>query len=659
VDPPPVEGLGLTFLALRPGELALALPAVLDPASGEASALQLAAQACEVVVSNADRMHAMEEVVAELSALENVAIEILSVREVDQVLLSITRKAVTLLEADMSGVFLIEGENLVMRSCMGHRSVETARLRMRTGEGVAGRVIETGEPHKVDSYLESETITHDFDALARVENTRSALGVPLKVHGEVIGVLEVWRRRSSLFTERHVRRLVALANLAAIAIENARLYDHQQGSMRQLAAAQDSLGRQLHAQKEAGTTQRALIQLLLEGEGLPAIVRMIAAQVDGQVGVFSSDFEPLALYPRDAAVDRMVSKLRRVALGPATRSGGATSVVDDDRWLTIQAIQAGRDALGWFCLLSEQAPGGNVEIAIGEAVLACALSQLEQRAADQARTEAQDEILWDLLEGSLDHRRAAMTRAKRLHIDLAGPHRVVHALVEELDETVRAEGWDTARVERLRRELRSMTQRILGEHGAGGLISIRGNSIVAVVPCAEPVEARKLVRSLRPEIQRMAPGVNVVWGISSAHENPLDYKTGNSEAHIALRAARRMGGDQLSVYDQLGVVRLLLASDEDTDLSEFVSEIIGPLIEHDRTHDAVLTTTLRAYFDSDCSQQVASKRLYVHHKTLRYRLDRIEALTSLDLRRHEDRLRADLALKIHEVMQMTGIDPTG
>ncbi|MDQ1565993.1 MAG: hypothetical protein QOF96_873, partial [Actinomycetota bacterium] len=48
---------------------------------------------------------------------------------------------------------------------------------------------------------------------------------------------------------------------------------------------------------------------------------------------------------------------------------------------------------------------------------------------------------------------------------------------------------------------------------------------------------------------------------------------------------------------------------------------------------------------------------YVHHKTLRYRLDRIEALTSLDLRRHEDRLRADLALKIHEVMEMRDIRP--
>src|SRR2546423_9929574 len=127
---------------------------------------------------------------------------------------------------------------------------------MKTGQGVAGRVIETGAPCKVDSYLESETITHDFDPLARVENTRSALAAPLKVHGEVIGVLEAWRRRSSLFTDRHVHRPAALANPAALAIDNARPYDHHQETMPQLAKAQDSLARQLHPQQEAGTVHR-------------------------------------------------------------------------------------------------------------------------------------------------------------------------------------------------------------------------------------------------------------------------------------------------------------------------------------------------------------------------------------------------------------------
>ena len=652
----PVPKLGVTFVVLRPGLLGLALPVVLEPESETAALLELAGQACELVISNAERIKEMHEVVAELSALEHVAVEILSVREVDQVLLSIAGKALALLESDMSGVLLLEGDNLVMRSCMGHRSVQTSRLRMSAGQGVAGRVLETGEACKVDSYLEAETITHDFDPLAREEDTRSALAAPLKVHGEVIGVLEVWRRRQSLFTERHVKRLVALANLAAIAIENARLYHHQQESMRQLATAQESLSRQLHAVKEAGTLQRGLLQLLLEGEGLPAIVRTIAAQVSGQVAVFSNDFECLAHYPRDAQVERMTDDLRRLSRAVDARTGSLNTMLGDERWFTVQAIRAGRDCLGWFCLLSDHAPGANVEIAIGEAVLSCALSQLEQRAADQARSEARDEILWDLLEGSADHRQGAISRAKRLQIDLNRTHRVVHGLMNDFDETVQAEGWDTARVERLRRELRSMAQRVLSDHGAGELVSIRGNTLVAAVPCTDHREVRKLVRDLQGEIQRLVAGVTTFWGVSSSHANAMDFRNASSEAQIALRAARRMGGERLAVHDQLGVVRLLLASDDEADLSEFVEHVIGPLVEHDRKHDGALVETLRAYFDADCSQQIAAKHLFVHHKTLRYRLDRIEALTSLDLRRHDDRLRADLALKIHEVMAMISAD---
>ena len=97
------------------------------------------------------------------------------------------------------------------------------------------------------------------------------------------------------------------------------------------------------------------------------------------------------------------------------------------------------------------------------------------------------------------------------------------------------------------------------------------------------------------------------------------------------------------------MIRLLLASDSDPNLRAFVDDVIGPVVEHDRLHDGDLVKTLRAYFTADCSQQEAAKQLFVHHKTLRYRLDRIEALTSLDLRRHDDRVRADLALKIFDI----------
>ena len=646
-----VRETALTFVPVRPGSLALVLDAEIDPTSDVAAALQVAVSTCELALASAERIRDLEEVLAELNAQENVALEILSVREVDQVLISISHKALALLDADMSGVLMTEGGELVMRSCLGHRSLETARLRMRAGQGVAGRVLETGEPCKVDSYLQSESISHDFDVLARLENARAALGAPLRAHGEIIGVLEVWRRRHSAFTDRHVRRIVALANLATIAIENARLYNSQQEALRQLADAEQSLARQLDALTESAGMQRALTQLLLEGEGLPAIVRTIAGQVAGQVAFFTNDFDPLAFHPQHVGTDALAAELRRIAPSLEERPGAHVAPFRDG-WLTVQAVRAGRDRLGWFCLLSSEPPDTKLELAVGEAVLSCALSQLEQRAAEHARTETRDEILADLLEGTDERCQAAISRARRIHIDLGRPHRVVRGTLDRFEQVVEAERWAPARVERLRRDLRGMAQRIVAGHGGGELVTIRGQGIVALVPCTQPDDARTTIAALDAEISRLVPGVTAVWGVSAAHASPEDFRRANTEAQAALRAARRMGDQRVVVYDQLGVVRLLLASGQEADLVEFVDEVVGPVIEHDRKHDTALLATMRAYFDCDCSQQEAAKRLFVHHKTLRYRIERIEALTSLNLRRHEDRLRADLALKIHDVMEM-------
>lgn len=49
----------------------------------------------------------------------------------------------------------------------------------------------------------------------------------------------------------------------------------------------------------------------------------------------------------------------------------------------------------------------------------------------------------------------------------------------------------------------------------------------------------------------------------------------------------------------------------------------------------------------------------MHHKTLRYRLERIRQLTGLDLSRHEDRMRADFAQRLLQVNQGAGDDEAG
>ena len=585
----------------------------------------------------------------EVSALQEVATEILSVRDSNEVLLSITNTALRLLSADIAGVFLREGDEMVMRSCVGHRQTETARLRMTRGQGLAGRVLQTTEPVQVDDYVHTQVISDDFIPLAQMESVRSALGAPLTVRGDIIGVLEVWRRRRSTFAVHEVRRLVAMANLVTIAIENARLNDAQSTSMHRLETAYSTLETRVEATRQSAVMQRALIQLLLEGAGLPAIARSVATLTGDRVAIVSSTLEPLATHPRDLDTTRIRTELRRVR---RDRNGAPAPIRlrDSGGWLSVQPIQAAGDSFGFVCLLGDKTPGDVQEIVIGQAALVAALHHLEQRAADEARADARDEIIWDLLHGSEEYQRAAARRAERLHIDLRRPHRVFCCRLRDIDLPGGEDGVEAARTERARHQVRRILQRVSAQHGGPDLVSLRGNAMVAVAPCVDPASARALATAATEQMEAVLPGMVTMWGVSRLHTDPLEYGVAYREATIAMRVAAR-GGERgvAAVYDELGVTRLLLAAGDQPDLADYVREVLGPVLDYDRERGTPLIATLRTYLESDCSLNGAAKVLQVHHKTLRYRLNRIHELTRLDLRRHEDRFRVDLALRVLQV----------
>ena len=93
---------------------------------------------------------------------------------------------------------------------------------MRPGEGLAGRVWATGEPLVIDDYDawegRAETIPHGW--------IRSLVAVPLPSGSEVIGALGLARDRvdERSFEPSEVERLQRFAQLASIALDNARLY---------------------------------------------------------------------------------------------------------------------------------------------------------------------------------------------------------------------------------------------------------------------------------------------------------------------------------------------------------------------------------------------------------------------------------------------------
>lgn len=593
-----------------------------------------------------------EAATAEVRSLRSVATRILASHDLEGALSCVTHEALDALGADIAGVFLRDGERIHMRGCAGNRSRDTARLRMRRHQGLAGLVFATGEAAKVDDYVRSELISGDFHDLARAEDVRSALGAPLKLHGEVTGVLEVWRRRRSVFTAAETERLDALAELAAIALHNAQLHEAKAASMREVELAHRQVEVELRRVEHALHTQHELVASILEGGGLSGTLRIAAQQAGVEVVYLDPDLEVVAAYPRDADAEGAAGAVRDLLKGPGRSPAGAAWTTLGKRALVARAVAAGEEHLGWLAFVAHARPGDDaLELALTQASLTCSLNHLEEQAAAKAKAGAQEELLLSLLHGSLEERRISASRMRHLQLDLRGELRVLVCALDGLPDVARSEGWTGSQVDAARRRVVAASRAALESAGRLLLAASRGDSVVALLRAGPADALRDALARAGADVDALIPGLRPAWGVSAAHRGAMELADAYQEAETATRALRHAPGRQVSMYDELGILRLMLADPGSTDVARFITETVGPVLDYDREHGTSLLETLRAYVDVGCSQQDAAARLFVHAKTVKYRLTQVEALTGLDLASHHDRMRADIAVRAAHLFQ--------
>jgi signal transduction histidine kinase/CheY-like chemotaxis protein len=191
---------------------------------------------------------ALERMVTETRTLYEVGQEIGAQVALGPTLQLIVERARTLLQADECLLGLREGtdDTFSMQAHSGSGTVTEALagLRFKEGEGLSGRVVQTATPVLVDDYLE-EYRDSPFLPAVREAGVRSVLGVPLRGQGSVIGALLVQSRAPKKFREDDRQLLSALADQAAIAIQNATLYEQVRRHAEDLEAKVEARTREL------------------------------------------------------------------------------------------------------------------------------------------------------------------------------------------------------------------------------------------------------------------------------------------------------------------------------------------------------------------------------------------------------------------------------
>ncbi|MGH2776385.1 MAG: diguanylate cyclase [Actinomycetota bacterium] len=165
--------------------------------------------------------------IAHLKMLQSLAGKLNRLNDVKQIGSTIANELRTLIDYHSCRVYLTEGERLVPIAFKGEvlsSEEDVANWTVRIGEGITGRVAQTGSPLLVPNALDCEWAVQ---VPGTTDIEESLVAVPLNYGARVVGAVIISKLGIEQFDEDDVRLLEVLAGHAAVALENARLYENQ------------------------------------------------------------------------------------------------------------------------------------------------------------------------------------------------------------------------------------------------------------------------------------------------------------------------------------------------------------------------------------------------------------------------------------------------
>jgi signal transduction histidine kinase len=234
--------------------------------------------------ANKARLHEeTRERLAESQSLQRVTAALLQRLSLEEVFDVVRREARHLTGAAGDGIYLLE-EEAWLREASDDPHIDPRAKRIPVAGTYTGEAVRSGKPMLVNTYAGAAV-----EARVPTLTPKSLLAVPLQVEGTIIGALNVANKPGG-FTEDDVRILGHLADVAAIAIENARL--RQRAERLAIVEERQWLARELH-----DSVTQALYSVTLYAEA----ARMALAA--GKQDVAVENLRELQMMAREALFD--------------------------------------------------------------------------------------------------------------------------------------------------------------------------------------------------------------------------------------------------------------------------------------------------------------------------------------------------------------------
>ncbi|WP_247614426.1 helix-turn-helix domain-containing protein [Streptomyces tagetis] len=571
----------------------------------------------------------------ELASLYATAKSLTALGELDEVLRSIVRHAHDLTGTDFTYLSLVGADGgLSARASEGTISASFLAAGIPAGVGLGGKVLASRSPHWVRNYAAATLIEHDpgFDRLVVTERLVALLGVPLVIRGEAVGALFAGDRSERSFQADEIALLSAFADHAAVALDNARLYEASRTSLHELRIAYRKIEKHVAVMQRAQAIHEALTGVVLAGGTPGDVAQLLADQLGGGITLLDRTGAALvrrtsAASPCDAPPETDLTDAVRDA-----RSSGrcTTSVTSAGVARSVAAIQAGDNHLG--ALVWSQAAAGRQGApdeadlrTLERATHILGLLILKERAVVEASERLSGELLTELMVGGPGISPAQLARARARDID-AG----------HLDLVLVADSPALSPVD-LYHHLRDIARDHRG---------LAGEHLGRATMLLHSVDDERTVEEVHRRLRRTVGGPVLAVGERVVHH---DWSRAFSLASRCGAVMRAIGHTDLgATTGRYALYAMLFDTERVHELDRFLSVSIGPLLDYDRRRGTHLVDTLSAYYAHQANVAATARALYIHVNTLLKRLDRAGAVLGLDCRQGND-LELRIGLRLHQL----------
>lgn len=397
----------------------------------------------------------------------------------------------------------------------------------------------------------------------------------------------------------------------------------------------------------------AMREQVLQGGDLDSIVRVLSTLIDNPVFIHElinhrSVGFPFSLADRDAVGDlvRVNESCESEELLPRYQELQIRRVIGPRGSRLLVPIVVNRQTEGYIIVLEQRRKCTTLDhMTVNHAATIAGLYLVGVRAVREVNQRFRDDFLERMVRGEIGGDSALEKRAGELgwHPE---PHNTICLLGMEEDSYEGAYRLFRLVKQHLARH-RYNTAALMSGIDSGERVLL-----VCPVPPGRPYK-ESMEKRLDALLQQLSgPETPFNIGVGRPFHGLTNAPESYREACAALRIGRSLQGPGSRIFfEDLGAYRILHGSLDAPDAESFVEEYILPVARWDRQHNTDLLQTLKTYLETGCNYRLSARRLFVHHNSIKYRMEKIGKLTGLDPSLPDHLLEYHIALRLYDMRE--------